>query len=1116
MAGDICAVSLAPSGNNAVLASRTGIYIVAVDDLYTVQRFLPYSATTVVADVQWSPHASRTTRIASTTSQHVLLWDFDSPTSKTALSTLQGHDRAITSIDFSSHHADVLATCALDGFLFLWDARTPKKPTLRLSDWFESASQVKFNKQDGHILASSHGGHLHVWDTRKGAEPVRTISAHTRKIYSIDWHKKRRDHIVTSSFDQSIKLWSSAQGDSMEKETGRPLHAREVRTGYPVYSAQFTPFDDLVLALPHRGDLGLHAYDLQPSGVEGKNGESEAHHTFKGCSGPIKRAFWLAGSHLQDTESLDSAQLFLLGMSGTVSLCQLEMNVVSGLRDLRRSQSTNPGQEHQGSGIKYQEVASQIWQSDSWLVEAKMAIHAHQTDLVTLRARDQCEVGSGCALHPHAPVRSQSQSLAALHPLSSHSETRSRGHRETQRLFCCCSAPELRLRLESAQGLPANASAECRYRSLDALYRQVHCPGPGRLGVDRSRPPNCRLRGFHRPSPQPKLEGQDSTAVLSPRLGRAVLALGRFQTETRESERQGGELGPAVAKGPMLHVLKGHLLSYHPFLDINTWYSSVSSSCLFGSIGDVDTKTLKFGRLYLTLMVVDVDLKGRSLTLGCEVLGLAAEATQLRLRFSFPPHYPLSGPAKLQLHSTVHDSEPLLRDLDSQLQATVASAGKAGKPCISTVLQQLFYFLRQHSNHKDQTVNHRALKIDDTKSYSSHRTQDTRQLVLQSRDGQSDPQQSLKDSPRPGLYSAPSSSHKIQDTRQFVLRSRDRQSNPQQDVINSTQSRISTEPNSQHSKRPFQGLAISDQLVTAASLDDEEDEEEEDTVVGNPSTATTTTKDLVHHTVRNAHLPSPRTCSAAWSASGSLACFFATNRTVLQPSQRPKPLDYRGVAHFLDYRSLPCSNHNTSSSSSSSSSSSDPFEAQDRDSPAAMEHSASMAQSGVGKSFWYRGTKHAPWHYGAPTDEATESSTAEAWEPNTQPASNVRVINLEEVLPAQRNLAEEYMLQGEPAAICLHNSEVCKGHGDLLKATTWRVISLLVESVVPLARTTESAWPSLVPATRNVVQIARSKSLVHAPDYHHLKYSSRRLIVRQGTHKAVKRGWISPSMSRKR
>lgn len=117
--------------------------------------------------------------------------------------TLYGHTRAVTDINWSPGAPEVLATCAMDGWVMAWDLRTGygstgrgRKPIWRVCGWgcaslplstfprirgrcegdksdFECwcrsaapATQVKFNRREPHVIASSHDNVVHVWDDR--------------------------------------------------------------------------------------------------------------------------------------------------------------------------------------------------------------------------------------------------------------------------------------------------------------------------------------------------------------------------------------------------------------------------------------------------------------------------------------------------------------------------------------------------------------------------------------------------------------------------------------------------------------------------------------------------------------------------------------------------------------------------------------------------------------------------------------------------------------------------------------------------------------------------------------------------------------------------------------
>lgn len=167
--------------------------------------------------------------------------------------TLTAHQRAITDINFSAHHPDIFATCAVDGHVHLWDLRRPKKPAITFTDWFAGATQVKCNRQDSHILASSHDRWLRIWDDRKSAIPIRSIDAHASKIYGVDWNRTRGTAIVTCSLDKTIKFWDYSTELDEEEHI--------IRTGFPVWRARHTPFGNGLLAMPQDAPGDLHLYE---------------------------------------------------------------------------------------------------------------------------------------------------------------------------------------------------------------------------------------------------------------------------------------------------------------------------------------------------------------------------------------------------------------------------------------------------------------------------------------------------------------------------------------------------------------------------------------------------------------------------------------------------------------------------------------------------------------------------------------------------------------------------------------------------------------------------------------------------------------------------------------
>lgn len=255
--GLVGSATISPSGRDIALASPEGLAIIDLDSPYNPPRRLRSNGLPwLVCDVQWSPFAARDYWVVSTANHRALVWNLslrENSKSGAIEHSLQGHSRAITDVNFSAHHPDLLATCSVDGYVHWWDLRRPQQPVLTFCDWFAGATQVKFNRQDPHVLASAHDRWLHVWDERRACEPLKSISAHTSKIYGIDWNRTRPTGIATCSLDKSIKLWDYGKDGGMLE--------RVIHTGYPVWRARHTPFGWGLLAMPQNEPGDLYLYD---------------------------------------------------------------------------------------------------------------------------------------------------------------------------------------------------------------------------------------------------------------------------------------------------------------------------------------------------------------------------------------------------------------------------------------------------------------------------------------------------------------------------------------------------------------------------------------------------------------------------------------------------------------------------------------------------------------------------------------------------------------------------------------------------------------------------------------------------------------------------------------
>ncbi|KAJ4316532.1 hypothetical protein N0V84_007811 [Fusarium piperis] len=254
--GLVGSATISPAGRDVALASPDGLAIIDLDSPYSPPRRLrTHGLPWLVVDVQWSPFAARDYWIVSAANHRALVWNLnrrEDSSSGAIEHSLQGHSRAITDVNWSAHHPDLLSTCSVDGYIHAWDLRRPRQPVLTFCDWTAGASQVKYCRQASHILASAHDRWLHIWDERRSSEPLKSIKAHKSKIYGLDWNRNRPSAIVSCSIDKRIKFWDYNADDPLE---------HTIETGFPVWRARHTPFGQGVVAIPQNepGDLYLYS-----------------------------------------------------------------------------------------------------------------------------------------------------------------------------------------------------------------------------------------------------------------------------------------------------------------------------------------------------------------------------------------------------------------------------------------------------------------------------------------------------------------------------------------------------------------------------------------------------------------------------------------------------------------------------------------------------------------------------------------------------------------------------------------------------------------------------------------------------------------------------------------
>ncbi|MFN0056132.1 MAG: protein kinase domain-containing protein [Planctomycetales bacterium] len=200
------AVAFSPDGSRIVSAGWDAQLIVYEVSSGTAMRNLTGHSLPINA-VAYSPDGSR---IASGSDDKSLkLWD--AGTGELLLS-LTGHAGSIKSLTFSPD-GNRLVSGSDDRTMIVWDATTGDL-IWTLAGHLGAVTAVAF-RPDGGRLASGSGavgtGELKLWDTSTG-QPMVTLQGHTDYVNAVAFSPDGRQ-VVSSSVDQSIKLWNARLAD---------------------------------------------------------------------------------------------------------------------------------------------------------------------------------------------------------------------------------------------------------------------------------------------------------------------------------------------------------------------------------------------------------------------------------------------------------------------------------------------------------------------------------------------------------------------------------------------------------------------------------------------------------------------------------------------------------------------------------------------------------------------------------------------------------------------------------------------------------------------------------------------------------------------------------------
>ncbi|KAL0478615.1 WD repeat-containing protein [Acrasis kona] len=244
------AISVDFTGKYVALGARRGLCVVSVDQSWERRTFY-HSKRAEVGSLQFSPHASTSSYIANTLLDMIQIWDL-SNASTPLLSNFKAHNRTVTGLHWSPQDTNLLATCAADSVLSLWDIRDENKTPVRQFNT-GGPSQLRWNPLSSNIIASAHDGEVRIWDIRRTDTHITFITAHLSTVLSLDWSPKHEDQLVTCGQDRQIKIWSYNQPKECKLN---------VTTAQPVSRVRYTPFGQGLVTVSQKVDHQVRLWSL--------------------------------------------------------------------------------------------------------------------------------------------------------------------------------------------------------------------------------------------------------------------------------------------------------------------------------------------------------------------------------------------------------------------------------------------------------------------------------------------------------------------------------------------------------------------------------------------------------------------------------------------------------------------------------------------------------------------------------------------------------------------------------------------------------------------------------------------------------------------------------------
>jgi WD repeat and SOF domain-containing protein 1 len=153
----------------------------------------------------------------------------------------------ITTVAFNQTETSILASCATDRSIVLYDLRTSiplAKTILNLA-----SNAISWNPMEAFNFAVANEDHnIYIFDMRKLDRALNVLKDHVAAVMDVEF-SPTGEELVSASYDRTVRIWNRARGHSRDV-----YHTKRMQR---VFSAKFTPDSKYLLTGSDDGNIRL-------------------------------------------------------------------------------------------------------------------------------------------------------------------------------------------------------------------------------------------------------------------------------------------------------------------------------------------------------------------------------------------------------------------------------------------------------------------------------------------------------------------------------------------------------------------------------------------------------------------------------------------------------------------------------------------------------------------------------------------------------------------------------------------------------------------------------------------------------------------------------------------